>query len=111
MLREHHTTRQFTTRSTTITTTPPRHHTTRRHQLYYTVGVSFAFVFFGLWCWGVSEDIVLYFPVHFLRRTEYEDTAYLEAHNSYFLFVAFLLDFKEFYYVGESRVVASGHMW
>ena len=54
---------------------------------------------------------MLYFPVHFLRRTEYEDTAYLEAHNSYFLFVAFLLDFKEFYYVGESRVVASGHMW
>mmetsp|Transcript_73940 Transcript_73940/g.211074 ORF Transcript_73940/g.211074 Transcript_73940/m.211074 type:complete len:308 (+) Transcript_73940:2142-3065(+) len=70
-------------------------------QLYYTVGVSFAFVFFGLWCWGVSEDIVLYFPVHFLRRTEYEDTAYLEAHNSYFLFVAFLLDFKEFYYVAR----------
>ena len=80
---------------------PSHHHHHHPPQLYYTVGVAMAFVFFGIWCWAVLEDIVLYFPIHFLRRTEYEESTYFEAHNTYFLFVAFLLDVKEFYYVGE----------
>ena len=32
---------------------------------------------------------------------EYEETTYFEAHNTYFLLAAFLLDLKEFYYVAR----------